>query len=216
MRAALRPRAPWVVGLSYAAALLLVDLFVSARPDGGESVRLWWSTNLDNLSSEAGAGRAVAVLVGSAFVPEESAGWWALFAVAGLVVAARRIGALRTVLVVGAVHVAATVVSEIVFLAHLPQDGSTAAERSIVDVGPSYVVVAALTVAVLYGRRWERAPAAVAFLALAPYLFVGLGDREVAPVGHTASIVLAAALGGALARRARTPGPAPVPSGVRR
>jgi hypothetical protein len=78
------------------------------------------------------------------------------------------------------------------------------------------VVVAALTVAVAYGHRWERAPAAVAFLALAPYLFVGLADREVAAVGHTVSIGLAAVLGLALARRARTPGPAPVPSGVRR
>lgn len=216
MRAALLPRAPWAVGLSYAAALLVVDLFVSARPDGGESVRLWWSTNLDNLSSEAGAGRAVAVLVGSAFVPEESAGWWALFAVAGLVVAARRLGALQAALLVAAVHVAATVVSEIVFVSQLPQDESTAAERSIVDVGPSYVVVAALTVAVIYGYRWERVPAAVAFLALTPYLFVGLADREVAPVGHTVSIVLAAVLGLVLARRARSPGPAPVPSGVRR
>ncbi len=94
-----------------------------------------------------------------------------------------------------------------------------AADDRILDVGPSYVVVSAITVALLYGSRWARAAAAadLAILVFIGRIFSGLSTLQVAAVGHTTAIVVAAVLGSLLGwqQRRHPPGRAggPRPSG---
>jgi hypothetical protein len=199
----LGPAGPWALGLGYAAALVVVDTLTRVLPDDdGAAARAWLSTNLDTLSSPL---HGVAALLGSAFVAEESVGWWAVFAVAGLTVAGRRFGAVRAGALALAAHVLATLASEGLLALRIAAGDAPASDRGLLDVGPSYLVVGALAAGIAYGRRWERVAPAVAFALVAPYLFGGLTDLDVTPVGHATSAVLALGLGAAAARRARTP-----------
>jgi hypothetical protein len=74
------------------------------------------------------------------------------------------------------------------------------AARLITDVGPSYVVVAAIAVAVLYAPWLARAAALLdlAVLTFAGGIFSGLGQLQVAAVGHTTALVVGT-LAGSLA-----------------
>ena len=72
-------------------------------------------------------------------------------------------------------------------------------------MGPSYVVVSAIAVAVLYGS-WPACLAATldfAALVLAGHIFSGLSTLDVAAVGHTVAITVAVPLGGLLAWQLR-------------
>ena len=78
-------------------------------------------------------------------------------------------------------------------------------DSRIIDVGPSYVVVAAIAIAVLYGSWPARIAAAVDLLLLifVGGIFSGLSTLQVAAVGHMTSILVAAILGSTLAWRLR-------------
>jgi len=83
--------------------------------------------------------------------------------------------------------------------------------RFIIDVGPSYVVVAAIAAAILYGGWGARGAAALdlALLVFVGDIFSGLGHLDVAAVGH-ATALAAGAAGATLAvahRRRRQPAP---------
>lgn len=206
------PAGPWALGLGYAAALLLTDTLTRAlSDDGGAAARAWLSTNLDTLTGQPA--HAVAALLGSAFVAEESVGWWALFGVAGLVVSGRRFGALRAGALALGTHLLATAASEGLLAARIAAGAAPASDQGLLDVGPSYLVVAALVAGVGFGRRWERLAPAAAFALVAPYLFGGLADLQVAPVGHAASVLLALGLGALLVRRGRAARPRAAGSG---
>ena len=77
---------------------------------------------------------------------------------------------------------------------------ASAADRYIIDVGPSYVVVSAIVVALLYGSWLARAAAALdlALLVVVGNIFGGLSDLDVAAVGHVTAMTVAAALGSVL------------------
>lgn len=64
------------------------------------------------------------------------------------------------------------------------------ADRFLLDVGPSYMVMAAIAIALLYGRWLARAAAAADLLLLIfiGQIFAGLGRLEVAPVGHLTAL----------------------------
>jgi hypothetical protein len=78
----------------------------------------------------------------------------------------------------------------------LPQSDSR-----IIDVGPSYVVVSAIMVAMLFGPWIARLLAALglALLVFIGGIFTGLSTLQVAAVGHTTAIVVAVLLGSVLA-----------------
>lgn len=188
------------VAAGYAVSLLVVGLVVAAQPAGtAQRWQQWASTNLDNL-----ADHPVAALAVSAFVTDESGAVWAPVALVALWAAGRTLGARRAVALVAAVHVLATAVSEGLVWQRIRSGAEPASMRSLLDVGPSYVVVTALVAAVCYGGRRERIPAAAVFVVLAPSLFEGLDRGDVAAVGHCCSIVLGAGLG-ALVRRRESP-----------
>ena len=85
-------------------------------------------------------------------------------------------------------------------------------------MGPSYVVVAAITVALLYGSRWARLAAAadLAILVFIGQIFAGLSTLQVAAVGHATALVAGAAArwpaGLAAAARPAPPAGRPAPA----
>ncbi|MFC6878704.1 rhomboid-like protein [Actinomadura yumaensis] len=182
----------------------------------------WASTNLANLTVNP-----VGTMIVSAFVAEGSQAVLLVVIALGLFPVTRRFGNLRAVLLVAAAHVLGTVVSQGIAFVRLELGLLTDSVRTIPDVGPSYVLSAALVAAVLYGPgRVPRLLAFAGWAALSPYLFDGLASLEVAAVGHAVAMVSGAAVGGVLLlherRRARTrtpdardgggPGPLPAPA----
>jgi hypothetical protein len=115
------------------------------------------------------------------------------------------LGNWRTVLVCGAGHVIGTLVSEGIVAYRIAAGLLPASSAHIVDVGPSYVVVSAITVVVLYGSRPARVAAALGFVGLvfAGHIFSGLSTLQVAPVGHAVAIASSALVGCVLARQVR-------------
>ncbi|RMI41150.1 hypothetical protein EBO15_23760 [Actinomadura harenae] len=167
-----------------------------------ESLIAWASTNLDNLSWNP-----VGTLVTSAFVAEgESAAQVVQLGVMalGLFPLARRFGNLRAVLIVVSAHVAGTLVSEGLTAVRLAFGSVSASVREISDVGPSYVLAAALLATILFGPgRVARILAAASLAALSPYLFEGLTSLDVAAVGHVVAMGTGVGLGGLMALRDR-------------
>ena len=89
--------------------------------------------------------------------------------------------------------------------------------RTISDVGPSYVLCAALVAAILYGHgRIRRLLAFAAWVALLPFLFEGLPSLEVAAVGHLVAMISGALIGGVLLlrERGRATGATPVADAI--
>ena len=200
---------------AYLAAFVLAELIDSALPARDQSLLLHWaSTNVVNLHHHP-----VGALVVSAFIaPTFAWAWPALIALA-LFGANRVLGNWGTALLCVTGQVAGTLVSEGIVAYRTGHGLLPEAANHIVDVGPSYVVVSAITVAVLFGS-WPARAAAVLDLALLVFvgaIFSGLTDLQVAPVGHVTAIVVSVPLGILLARRARrqpppeTAGPAESP-----
>ncbi|MGH3399553.1 MAG: rhomboid-like protein [Streptosporangiaceae bacterium] len=188
---------------AYLAGVTIAGVTYLLLPRAGQvAVMRWASTNVHNLHQDP-----VGCLVASAFFPSGSVGAWPLLIALALFGANRALGNWRTVVVCGAGHVIGTLVSEGIVGSRVSHGALPPADRFIIDVGPSYVVVAAIAVALLYGGWLARAAALIdlAVLTFAGDIFSGLGQLEVAAVGHTTAIATGA-IAGSLAvwqRRAR-------------
>jgi hypothetical protein len=175
------------------------------------------STSVANLARDP-----VGSLVLSAFVTGGDLGgtlaWLALIAVA-MFGASRTAGAWRTAVACAAGHVIGTLVSEGIIAARIHIGALPARYLHLTDVGPSYVVVSALVVSMLYGT-WRRdraswawrilAAAGLLVLAFPGQIFAGLTSFDIAAVGHVTAIVtatlavtLTAAVAGPLLSRPR-------------
>jgi hypothetical protein len=135
--------------------------------------------------------------VASAFVTQTFAGAWPALIALAMFGANRVLGNWRTALVCAAGQVGGTLVSEGIVGHRVSRGLLPAASRYIIDVGPSYVVVSAIVVALLYGSWLARAAAALdlALLVVVGNIFGGLSDLDVAGVGHVTAMTVAAALG---------------------
>ena len=144
------------------------------------------STNLDNLGSHP-----VRALAASAVLSENDAAAWVVLAAVGLAGLVAAVGPVRAVAVALAAHLIGTAVSEGTLAIRISRGLEPPAARSIVDVGPSFVIVGVLiaTLVVARGRVW-RVVAALGFGVLAPSLFEGLTQWDVAAVGHVAAVAV--------------------------
>ena len=189
----------------YAAAWLYLALVIAAelcfaalsRADQVALLR-WASTSVHNLEHDP-----VLTLVASAFLPAGSLLAWPFLIALALFGANHVLGNWWTVGVCAAAQVAGTLVSEGIVAYRVHTGALPGADRYLLDVGPSYVVVAAITVAVLYGP-WPARVAALVDLALLVFvgrIFAGLGRLEVSAVGHVTALAVGALLGGVLTWR---------------
>src|ERR1035437_4797522 len=96
-------------------------------------------------------------------------------------VANRVLGNWRTAVVCVAGHVIGTLVSEGIVDARVTHGLLPASDTRILDVGPCYIVVSAIAVAVLYGSWLARLAAALDLVALVfvRHIFSGLSRLDV-------------------------------------
>src|SRR5262249_890279 len=114
-----------------------------------------------------------------------------------------------TALVCLAGHLIGSLVSEGIVAYRIDAGQLSAADRHLSDVGPSYVVLSAIVIALAFGTWLARSLAAVdlVILVFPGQIFAGLSQLDVAAVGHlTAMLTAAAATAVILARRRRSRG----------
>jgi len=150
----------------------------------------WASTNVANLEHEP-----VLPLLASAFVAPGYVVTWPVLIALALFGANRAVGNARIALVCLAAHVIGTLVSEGIVAYRVDAGQLSAASRHLTDVGPSYVVVAAVVVALALGTWLARALAAIdlVILVFPGDIFGGLSQLDVAAVGHLTAMLTAAA-----------------------
>jgi hypothetical protein len=195
-------RARYGFASAYLACFAAADLvWVLLSPQAQAALTGWASTSVVNLEHEP-----VLPLVLSAFVAQgHPAAWPALIALA-VFGANRALGSTWTALVCVAGQVIGTGVSEGIVAYRVDAGLLPVADRHLVDVGPSYVVVAAIVIAVLAGTWPARVLAVIDFavLVFAGDIFGGLSQLDVAAVGHLTSILTALAATAALLATRRT------------
>jgi hypothetical protein len=185
----------WWPALVYPLALGIGSVALAARDGPGRAAWLTAaSTNIDNLRSHP-----VRALAASAVLIDADVAAWVVLAALGLAGLVAAVGPLRTAAVAVAAHVVGTLVSEGALAVRVARGLEPASVRSMVDVGPSFVVVGVLvaTVVAARGRLW-RVVAALAFGVLVPSLFVGLARWDVTAVGHVTAIAVGLASGALL------------------
>jgi hypothetical protein len=149
----------------------------------------WASTSVHNLEHHP-----VGCLVASAFLPTSFLIAWPAVIALAMFAATSVLGAGRTALTCAAGQLVGTGVSEGI-VAYRVADGSLPpASRFLLDVGPSYVVMAAIAAALLFGGWLARAAAALdlVLLIFIGQVFAGLSRLEVAPVGHLTALLTGA------------------------
>ena len=102
------------------------------------------------------------MLPASAFVDQGNGFLWlplTLILVGGL---ERKLGAGRTLLITFGAHLLATLISEGVLLAQIAGHAAPRSDVDIVDVGPSYVILAAIAACLVLGTwKWRSRPSSL-------------------------------------------------------
>ncbi|MBS2539199.1 hypothetical protein KGQ20_41280 [Catenulispora sp. NF23] len=169
----------YVVALTVAA---VVEDTIS--PDQLRRLMDWCSTNLANIRP---GGHPVAAFVASAFIPQESAGVWPFFALSLFSVVAV-LGARRTVLVLAGVHIGVSMLTEGLVWWRIHHGTLPWSDEHMWDTGPSYLVVAALTIAIATARPlWLRLAWVLCLAGAAPSLLEGIGHGDYTAIGHVLS-----------------------------
>lgn len=194
-----RPRRLAAGARRYAVAWVYLGCFVLVQicyaflgPHAQASFAGWASTSVANLEHDP-----VGCLVVSAFVSGSGAvsllTWVPVIAIA-MFAAVRAVGGWRTLVVCTAGHVVGTLVSEGIVGYRVASGALPPDYRYLIDVGPSYVVVSALVVALLCAPWGWRVLAAFDLLLLVfgGRIFAGLTNLDVAAVGHLTAMVTAA------------------------
>ncbi len=147
----------------------------------------------------------VGSLVVSAFVTQQFELAWPVLIALALFGANRALGNWRTAVVCAAGHVIGTLVSEGIVAYRVSRGLLPPADRYLIDVGPSYVVVSAIAVALLYGSWLARAAAALDLVLLVAVgnIFGGLSALNVTAVGHATALAVGVVAGSLLAWRLR-------------
>src|ERR1700745_4152761 len=137
---------------AYLACFVATELAYTAL-DPGAQARLiaWGSTNVANLEHEPAG-----PLLVSAFVTPGYFGAWPVLIALALFGANRAVGNVRTALVCLAGHVVGSLVSEGIVAYRVAAGQLSAANRHLSDVGPSYVVVSAIVIALVCGTWLAR------------------------------------------------------------
>ena len=189
--------------MAYLAGVVAAGLaYTLLDPDAQARLIAWASTNVANLEHEP-----VGPLLVSAFVTSGFFAAWPVLIAPAVFGANRALGNTRTALVCLAGHVIGSLVSEGILAYRIDIGQLSAANRHISDVGPSYVVLSAIVIALVCGGWLVRTLAAVDLVVLVfpGQIFGGLSQLDVAAVGHlTAALTAAAATALILSRQSRT------------
>jgi biotin transporter BioY len=159
-----------------------------------DALTVWASTSVHNLHHNP-----VGTLIVSAFVSGETPIVWPVLITLAMFGANHALGNWRLAVICVAGQVIGTLVSEGIVEYRVSRGALPPLDRYLIDVGPSYVVVSAVMVALLYGTWLARAAAAlVVLIALAlGHIFAGLSQLNYSAVGHLTAM-LVGIVGGSL------------------
>jgi hypothetical protein len=165
-------------------------VYLQLSPHTQDAVSAWASTSVVNLEHNPAL-----TLVLSAFIGTGDYLSWPVLIALALFGANRALGNLATLGICLAANVVGSLVSEGIVAYRVDTGQLPVADRHLLDVGPSYVVLAAIVVALLCGGWLARIAAAfdLGILIFVGNIFGGLSTLDVAPVGHLVSAVTAAA-----------------------
>jgi hypothetical protein len=176
------------VAAGYAVSLLLCNILMAVvSPAAQTSIANAASTNIAHLATEP-----LFVLPTSAFIDTDTSWLWfplSIILIGGL---ERRFGSRRAFLIVFGAHVVATLISEGVLLAQVAWHIAPRSSISILDVGPSYVILAALAGCLAVGSRSLRIVAFITGALIVPGLLVRLPELDMSSVGHLFSLLCGA------------------------
>ncbi|MGH3151075.1 MAG: rhomboid-like protein [Streptosporangiaceae bacterium] len=184
-------------------------VYVQLTPAARASLTAWATTSVSNLEHEP-----IGPLVVSAFIGRGNYLLWPVLIAVAMFGANRALGNACTALICVAGHVIGTLVSEGIVAYRVDAGQLPVADRYLTDVGPSYVVVSAIVIAVACGTWLARVAAVLAFavLVFGGDIFGGLSHADVSAVGHLTALLTAAAF--VVLITARRPRPAPAPAGA--
>jgi hypothetical protein len=193
---------------SYLGIYVAVEVVCATLSSHAQDVlSTWASTSVVNLEHDP-----LATLVVSAFIGQGNDIAWPVLIALALFGANHALGSFRTLLICVAGNVIGSLVSEGIVACRVDAGQLPVADRHYIDVGPSYVVLAAIVVALICGGWLARALAAfdLGILIFIGGIFGGLSTLDVSAVGHlTAALTAAACLTPVLApaaSRSRTSG----------
>jgi hypothetical protein len=191
----------YAVAWLYLAAVCAAEIsYALLTPSDRAAVLRSASTSVYNLEHDP-----VGSLLASAFFTQGYLLAWPTLIALALFGANHALGNWRTAVTCAAAHLIGTLVSEGIVGYRVSHGELPQADRFLIDVGMSYVVVSAIAVALLYGSWLARAAAALDFVLLIfiGHIFAGLSQLEVPAVGHVIALVTGASLGTFLIRQRR-------------
>jgi hypothetical protein len=186
----------YAVAWAYLVGFCAVQVSYQFLAPGDKAALLRWaSTSVHNLEHHP-----VGCLIVSAFVPSGSEPVWPLLIALALFGANHLLGNWRTLVTCAAGQLVGTLVSEGIVAYRVAAGTLPDADRNLLDVGPSYVVVAAIAVGLLWGTWLIRAAAALDFalLIFVGQIFEGLSHLELSAVGHLTALLTGAGAGSLL------------------
>jgi hypothetical protein len=165
-------------------------VYAVLSPSSQNTFSVWASTSVVNLEHNP-----LFTLVVSAFVGQGDYLAWPVLIALALFGANRALGNMRTLAICLAGNVIGSLVSEGIIAYRVDAGQLPVTYRHLIDVGPSYVVMAAIVVALLCGGWVARVAAAfdLGILVFIGNIFGGLSSLDVAAVGHLVSGSTAAA-----------------------
>ncbi len=171
-------------------AFLIVSAIDAILPARDRSaLATWASTSVASLEHHPAGS-----LLLSAFIAGGPAAIWPVLIALALFGANRGMGNAATAVICTAAHVIGTLVGEGIVAYRVDAGLLPVSSRHLLDVGPSYVVVAAAVLALAAGSWPARAAAALdlAVLIIGGRIFAGLSSLDVAAVGHVTAMAVAA------------------------
>jgi hypothetical protein len=178
------------IAVGYAALLVLSNIVMALLPlTTQDAIADAASTNISHLAVDP-----FFVLPASAFVDTSNSWLWmplSLILIGGL---ERRFGSRRTFLVLLSAHAVATLISEGVLFLQVARQLAPKSAINIVDVGPSYVILAAMAGCLAVGSRSLRITAFIVGVLIVPDLLVDLPELDMAAIGHLFALLLGATL----------------------
>jgi|HubBroStandDraft_2_1064218.scaffolds.fasta_scaffold90108_2 hypothetical protein len=204
MRAVLTPRtlARYAVAWCYLAAFCVAEVVYALLPGRDQTALLAWaSTNVHNIAHDP-----VGCMIGSAFFAQGALTAWPILIALAMFGANHVLGNWRTAVTCIAGHVIGTLVSEGILWYQILHHTQPASARFILDIGPSYIVVTAIAVGLIWGGWLVRSAAAIALAVLIfiGQIFSGLSRLQLSAVGHTTALLVGCTLGSFLAWQVRS------------
>jgi hypothetical protein len=175
----------------YLGLYVITEIVYSNLGAHGQDVLVTWtSTSVVNLEHDP-----IGALIASAFVGQGNSVAWPLLIALSLFPANRALGNAKIALICLAGNVIGSLISEGIIAYRVDVGQLPVSYRHLIDVGPSYVVVAATVVALICGGWLARVSAGLVLgvMVFIGDIFGGLSTLEVSAVGHLISGITALA-----------------------